>query len=563
MLNDPFAGMARTSPTRPASGSDDHPTIRRRPKFGMPKVRTGCAVCKIRRVKCDETKPFCLRCTSTGRKCEGYPPVPSRKPRGGNVKAPTISSGAVITGYSVFQLLPGSPSPVPTVNVVESEPQYFFWAATEHDVSRNFESHFWGRLVLQASKEYPTVQYALDAVSALYKVYMMMEHATHRSQGVLDTPTTRSALVSYNKAVKLISKDLSTGTTPLNAVLICCLLFVWLEFLRNDFATGLKHLQSGLAILHDMHTRSSSAFTAIDESIPHIFSRLQVQATLHGCPSSDFNSSPTKCPSEVVTDPHPPVFPTLAEALYSLETKLVYIFQLVREKETFQASRGSQATGCPEWPRFVAKRDAHVAELMRWSAAFQHSPLLKKGEAATSIGGLLLQLSFEASLMVLKDLFFKSEMQYDEYNAEFKRMVTLVEKILQSGPPRGRRPVLSLDTGVIPALFYIILKCRERTTRHKAMELLKSAPEREGMWHRDSIIAVTSWKVTMEESLAAQVLGVDQGPLPNSARIYRERVQDASEDGKSATVRFDGGPAGSSTAELELNGLLSRLGDII
>jgi hypothetical protein len=27
---------------------------------------------RIRRVKCDETKPECERCTSTGRKCDGY-----------------------------------------------------------------------------------------------------------------------------------------------------------------------------------------------------------------------------------------------------------------------------------------------------------------------------------------------------------------------------------------------------------------------------------------------------------------------------------------------------------
>lgn len=36
------------------------------------KVRTGCLTCKIRRKKCDETKPSCRRCTSTVRKCDGY-----------------------------------------------------------------------------------------------------------------------------------------------------------------------------------------------------------------------------------------------------------------------------------------------------------------------------------------------------------------------------------------------------------------------------------------------------------------------------------------------------------
>jgi hypothetical protein len=34
---------------------------------------------RIRRVKCDETKPECERCTSTGRKCDGYLTQPHKK----------------------------------------------------------------------------------------------------------------------------------------------------------------------------------------------------------------------------------------------------------------------------------------------------------------------------------------------------------------------------------------------------------------------------------------------------------------------------------------------------
>ncbi|KAL2807765.1 hypothetical protein BJX63DRAFT_60948 [Aspergillus granulosus] len=44
----------------------------RRSRATKLKVRTGCITCKIRRVKCDEGKPSCSRCVSTGRKCDGY-----------------------------------------------------------------------------------------------------------------------------------------------------------------------------------------------------------------------------------------------------------------------------------------------------------------------------------------------------------------------------------------------------------------------------------------------------------------------------------------------------------
>ncbi|KAJ5373600.1 hypothetical protein N7517_005606 [Penicillium concentricum] len=44
---------------------------RRRRKWA-PKLKSGCMTCKVRRVKCDEEKPHCRRCISTGRKCDGY-----------------------------------------------------------------------------------------------------------------------------------------------------------------------------------------------------------------------------------------------------------------------------------------------------------------------------------------------------------------------------------------------------------------------------------------------------------------------------------------------------------
>ncbi|KAL3463393.1 hypothetical protein BJX64DRAFT_120231 [Aspergillus heterothallicus] len=39
---------------------------------GIPYTSTGCNTCRRRKVKCDETKPECLRCTNHGHKCTGY-----------------------------------------------------------------------------------------------------------------------------------------------------------------------------------------------------------------------------------------------------------------------------------------------------------------------------------------------------------------------------------------------------------------------------------------------------------------------------------------------------------
>ncbi|KAJ2973573.1 hypothetical protein NQ176_g6530 [Zarea fungicola] len=56
-----------------------------RQKRWATKTRTGCITCRIRRVKCDEGKPMCKRCITSGRMCDGYnkkrpaPPTPAEQ----------------------------------------------------------------------------------------------------------------------------------------------------------------------------------------------------------------------------------------------------------------------------------------------------------------------------------------------------------------------------------------------------------------------------------------------------------------------------------------------------
>lgn len=50
---------------------------RKRHGRGGTKSRSGCLVCKSRRIKCDEGRPHCQRCSTTGRRCEYEEAVPA------------------------------------------------------------------------------------------------------------------------------------------------------------------------------------------------------------------------------------------------------------------------------------------------------------------------------------------------------------------------------------------------------------------------------------------------------------------------------------------------------
>ncbi|KAF7516418.1 hypothetical protein G7054_g14160 [Neopestalotiopsis clavispora] len=122
---------------------------------GSRKVRTGCLTCKLRKVKCDEGKPACDRCTSTGRKCDGY----AAEPQPG------------LTWYRPSNLFQSIDKPI------EGRALQLFCDTAAPSLAGPLDSYFWTHLVLQfsnfepATHQYPQhlqrfaeAQYYMDAI---------------------------------------------------------------------------------------------------------------------------------------------------------------------------------------------------------------------------------------------------------------------------------------------------------------------------------------------------------------------------------------------------------------
>ncbi|RDW56836.1 hypothetical protein BP5796_12903 [Coleophoma crateriformis] len=57
----------------------------------------------------------------------------------------------------------------------------------------------------------------------------------------------------------------------------------------------------------------------------------------------------------------------------------------------------------------------------------------------------------------------------------------------------------SLDMGVLPALYFVAIRCRHFTTRQRALLLLKRvAPRREGMWNSQILVAIAAQVIRLE-----------------------------------------------------------------
>ena len=139
---------------------------------------------RIRRVKCGEERPTCIRCTSTGRKCDGYVETRPRANAKSKTKPPLPKLSEVgkkkwHRGQDCSSLIvPRGPCVDIEGSFKERRSFYYFRSRNMSSMPGNFEPYFWDHLVLQFSHCDPTIRYSLIALSAIYE-----EHETSVAHG--------------------------------------------------------------------------------------------------------------------------------------------------------------------------------------------------------------------------------------------------------------------------------------------------------------------------------------------------------------------------------------------
>ncbi|KAL1797969.1 hypothetical protein ACET3X_004575 [Alternaria dauci] len=107
------------------------------------KVKTGCRTCKVRHVKCDETKPKCLKCTSTGRKCEGY------EASLGGFKVHIWNSSQASRPQNAITALDGLGDGARFLE--------FYYHCARPALSTSFDKEFWSRISIQMAHSEPAM----------------------------------------------------------------------------------------------------------------------------------------------------------------------------------------------------------------------------------------------------------------------------------------------------------------------------------------------------------------------------------------------------------------------
>lgn len=430
-------------------------------------------------MKCDETRPSCLKCARTGRTCDGY--------------AVTTNVAAIppallqITSYSIPFRVPGSQR--------DRQLLHYFCVRGVKDISGSSSNDFWSRIVLQASQDDIAVRHALVALSSLHLNLIAAEQPA-----AIDNPL-QDALLQYGKALRSLQRRIEQANRKeaeaVQTALVCSVLFYCFESILGNTKTAMSHLDKGLHLLaahrsdHPQHQDGGERMTAVTAMV----SKLDMQATLYNDARAPLLSlvSADERREGFLFSPDS-TFADMNEAQSHLVKLQNWLFQLLQDR----ADAG--------WSN-AAVDDAFVDErglLLRHFAVWERKLCLLVEEKAAaemskaSSNVLLCELQTLLIQHQVLQLFLISRLTPDGEafgvvpDRVARKILDLSESTLQlyresagtatSAPAKSRPSSFSSEIGVVAPLFLLAFKCADDTVRQKASSLLASSGRREGLF---------------------------------------------------------------------------------
>ncbi|KAG4025119.1 hypothetical protein MFRU_066g00220 [Monilinia fructicola] len=296
MKRDPRTSFMETGRNRceRQSVQEDGPRPTKRVRASKPKVKSGCVTCKARRVKCDESKPQCLRCQKFGQICGGY-------------AHETPSRGSMMP---IQPRIPTADFYTPSISLeaTEEEGRYFryFCDRTAYQLPGYFDPSFWNHIILQESHNITPIRHAVIAIGALNKA---IEEAPgpHLKVNVIQDINKKHlefAILQYIKAIQALNQCISSTNGPqLRTALMACLLFVCFETIYGSYASSVQQTYGGLKLLRSYYAGKPGSKPWIPRRLSEGFKKNpqtdKVIAKVHGRPGMDSSSKSTAISSHI------------------------------------------------------------------------------------------------------------------------------------------------------------------------------------------------------------------------------------------------------------------------
>ena len=475
-----------------------------------------CQLSRIRHVKCDEERPICSKCRSTGRVCDGYE---TKQTTSEPSQYKSVQLFPVDTTVKALSIISG-----PTISIIgtmqERRSFAFFCYQIGQQLSTALNIAKTHQLILQASHCDEAVRSAVIALGSIGERLSINSLLTPENEQA--NACHEFARLQYYKALKRlrerISDDLEGSAKP---AIILCFLFTIFEFLQGNDTASLIHLRSGLNILRRDHGSLSAGFYTVSPNhdpltheILRIFSVMDLQATIWlGLKTFQ---APTMIPLDGPGDgpAHLDLFSTLDEASESLNHHIVSTYHFRRLVAAYD---NTEYPGMVP-PKVYARKEQLIAQLQSWLVSLEAVSEQLRGGVDSEMSSkriAVLQMNYEAILMTLTACLKPAPYPvHADHELGFRHIVALAKSVI---PPTNNAaklrvehivaannginpvPMFSFYAGVIQPLYLTAIESPNLDVRREAIALLSCSPWREGAWDSATMARIAARRVKEAE----------------------------------------------------------------
>ncbi|KAF4469015.1 C6 zinc finger domain-containing [Fusarium albosuccineum] len=515
-------------------GSDtpEEPSRPKQQRAYHKKVKTGCRTCKTRRIRCDEGKPACRRCVSTGRTCPGYETPESRTP-----KSQPGSLGIIPNAPKVL---------LPRKNPKEVRSYQYFLEVTGPALAGCFDAGFWCRELPRICVTDPALWHAVVALGSIHEAFGSWDPETK--------PGHFFALQQYNAAIQCLRESRSPRYTDGWRTVTASTIFTCICVIQGLYKQALKvHVTAGCKLLRELEAEEGAkhqqpltrdahdalSSTPIDiRPVKNLLLHFEMIASslatggradkrilagLNHCDTYGywrFYKSPNitpQCPKHMLSS-H---MMRALRAVESLQNGFVIWWQDNRDDVT-QLYSGS-GVNKPYYDILLVRQAAYIRSYKELQKTIKK---FKTQVSSSELAGFDMELSMLELGQATCYLFLMTDPEEPDVAvrtakmpARYERLIELCEKLLESrqllrSPTTGKL-ALSPDMLTMNPLFFAAQGSCSIATRKRAIELLRSR-RLEGLWETalNASIAEAMWireRELYEESQRAE-LGEDYVP---------------------------------------------------
>ncbi|PYH92819.1 hypothetical protein BO71DRAFT_485116 [Aspergillus ellipticus CBS 707.79] len=505
---------------------------RKKPRKFSPKSRLGCKTCKIRRVKCDLSRPSCLRCHSTGRTCDGYSEMPlafkteemnkesshycSEKTDGAescdsyplstttNTCQPE-QSHAQYYGLNLQNLRPCMILPVN--GSAQADAMCFFEYISIQHLNAYNPCESWRKTLMFFSQTVPSVRYAATALALIHRNYLDRDSdvLAHQPQSLDLWQSDKTPLLHYNRAIRSLLNQESGDSTELTTIsLLVCYLLACFDHLVGNCVQAVKHLRGGVEISRNIDqailrnslydNANPSGLGTFISQITRQIRRLDIQAVTF---LVDWTPNDIQ---ETWMTPVPPsdgTFQSLEQAANHLHILVARVMRLCNTEQQL-----SPMGKMPPLPSSL--QDIVLEQIETWSRLFEntlHQGNTHATDPATYPLASLLRLQHTIAWILLSSHGPGREMEYDNFLPQFQQCVVLAGDVAAAHEQYSGSLKLTFtpEIGIIPVLYIIGVKCRHPVVRREVLRILRRQPMREAVWDSISAARVVERVIEIEE----------------------------------------------------------------